>query len=103
MAAVHVDVGDLKRAPPPPPPPLATPRLKGLLSDAIAAGQLDVIEDATSSHVIIHGDKLYEPGSAEIRPELVPVINRIATEINKIPGIVTVSVGAAAARPGSRA
>jgi type VI secretion system protein ImpK len=90
LAAIHSEVGDLKRAPPPPPPP-AAPRLKPLLAAEILADQLEVDEDATSSHVIIHGDKFYDPGSAEIKPELVPVINRIAAAINQVPGIVTVS------------
>jgi type VI secretion system protein ImpK len=87
LAGIHADVGDLKRAPPPP----AAPRLKPLLAVEIAAGQLDVDEDAASSHVIIHGEKFYEPGSADIRPELVPVINRIAAVINQVPGVVLVS------------
>lgn len=90
LAAIHSDVGDLKRAPPPPPPP-AAPRLKPLLLNEILAGQVDVDEDAVSSHVIIHGDKFYDPGSAEIKPDLVPVINRIAQAINQVPGVVTVS------------
>jgi len=89
LAAIHSDVGDLKRAPPPPPPP-AAPRLKPLLLNEILAGQVDVDEDAVSSHVIIHGDKFYDPGSAEIKPDLVPVINRIAQAINQVPGVVTV-------------
>jgi len=88
LAAIHSDVGDLKRAPPPPPPP-AAPRLKPLLLNEILAGQVDVDEDAVSSHVIIHGDKFYDPGSADIRPDLVPVINRIAQAINQVPGVVT--------------
>ncbi|MBW8756434.1 MAG: type IVB secretion system protein IcmH/DotU [Burkholderiales bacterium] len=90
LAAIHSDVGDLKRAPPPPPPP-AAPRLKPLLLNEILAGQVDVDEDAVSSHVIIHGDKFYDPGSAEIKADLVPVINRIAQAINQVPGVVTVS------------
>jgi type VI secretion system protein ImpK len=90
LAAIHSDVGDLKRAPPPPPPP-AAPRLKPLLLNEILAGQVDVDEDAVASHVVIHGDKFYDPGSAEIRPDLVPVINRIAQAINQVPGVVTVS------------
>lgn len=90
LAAIHSDVGDLKRAPPPPPPP-AAPRLKPLLLNEILAGQVDVDEDAVSSHVIIHGDKFYDPGSADIKPDLVPVINRIAQAINQVPGVVTVS------------
>jgi len=90
LAAIHAEVGDLKRAPPPPPPP-AAPRLKPLLAAEILADQVDVTEDAVSSHVIIHGDKFYDPGSAEIKPDLVPVINRIAAAINQVPGVVTVS------------
>ena len=90
LAAIRVDVGDLKRAPPPPPPPTA-PRLKPLLAAEILADQLEVNEDAVSSHVIIHGDKFYDPGSAEIKPDLVPVIQRIAAAINQVPGVVLVS------------
>jgi len=90
LAALHSEVGDLKRAPPPPPPP-APPRLKPLLAQEILADQVEVTEDATQSHVIIHGDKFYDPGSPEIRPDLVPVINRIAAAINQVPGVVTVS------------
>ena len=89
LASIHSDVGDLKRAPPPPPPP-AAPRLKPLLAAQILADQLEVNEDATSSHVIIHGDQFYDPGSAEIKPEMVPVINQIAAAINQVPGIVIV-------------
>ena len=33
----------------------------------------------------------YDPGSAEIKPDLLPVINRIAQAINQVPGVVTVS------------
>jgi type VI secretion system protein ImpK len=90
LAAIRSEVGDLKRAPPPVPEPVA-PRLKPLLAAEIQADQLEVTEDATSSHVIIHGDKFYDPGSAEIRPELVPVIRRVAAAINQVPGVVTVS------------
>jgi type VI secretion system protein ImpK len=82
LAAIRSEVGDLKRAPPPVPE---------LLAAEIQADQLEVTEDATSSHVIIHGDKFYDPGSAEIRPELVPVIRRVAAAINQVPGVVTVS------------
>ncbi|HEX7686980.1 MAG TPA: type IVB secretion system protein IcmH/DotU [Burkholderiaceae bacterium] len=90
LGSIHSDVGDLKRPPPPAPPP-AAPRLKPLLAAEIAQGLLDVDEDATSSHVVIHGDKFFDPGSAEIRPELVPVITRVAQAINQVPGVVTVS------------
>jgi type VI secretion system protein ImpK len=90
LAGIHSEVGDLKRPPPPAPPP-AAPRLKPLLAGEIAQGLLDVDEDAASSHVIIHGDKLFDPGSAEIRPEFLPVIARVAAAVNQVPGLVTVS------------
>src|SRR6201996_4367801 len=90
LAAIHSDVGDLKRAPPPPPPP-AAPRLQPLLLHEILASKVDVDEAAVSSHVIIHGDKFYDPGSAEIKSDMVPVINQIAAAINQVPGLVIVS------------
>jgi type VI secretion system protein ImpK len=93
LAAIRSDVGDPKRAPPPPPPPPppTAPRLKPLLAAEILADELEVNEDATASHVIIHGDRFYDPGSAEIKPDLVPVINRIAAAIDQVPGVVMVS------------
>ena len=89
LAAIRAEAGGLPRVPPPVRP--TAPRLKPLLAAEILADQLEVDEDATSSHVIIHGDQFYEPGSADIKPELVPVIQRIAAAIDQVPGRVTVN------------
>jgi len=67
------------------------PRLKPLLAAEILADRLEVNEDAMSSHVIVHGDKFFDPGSAEIRPELLSVVGHIAAAIDQVPGVVLVS------------
>jgi type VI secretion system protein ImpK len=89
LAGIHADPGKLERVAAPPPP--AAPRLKPLLMQEILADQLEVEEDAMSSHVVIHGDKFFDSGSAEIRPEMRPVMARIAQAINQVPGVVTVT------------
>jgi type VI secretion system protein ImpK len=93
LAGVRADPGKLVRAQPAnaPPPPAAPPRLKPLLEDQIAAGRLNVLEDDQASYVVIHGDSFFEPGKAEIRPELVPVIERIAAEMDKVPGSISIT------------
>ena len=90
LAAIRPQPGDVQRVPPPAAAPVA-PRLKPLLAAAILADRLEVNEDATSSHVIIHGDKFFDPGSAEIRPELLSVVGHIAAAIDQVPGVVLVS------------
>lgn len=91
LAGVRADPGKLQRAAPATPAPPPPAKLKPLLADAIAAGQLDVIEDAQASYVVIRGDSFFEPGKAEIRPALVPLIERIAGEMDKVPGSITIT------------
>lgn len=71
--------------------PLAVPRLRPLLTAEIQQGVLDVVEDADTSHVVIRGDSLYGPGGVDIKPTLVPVLDRIAEALNQVPGAITVT------------
>ena len=91
IAAVRADPGKLKRdAQPAAAAPVAVARLKPLLTAEIAAGQLNVVEDEQASYVVIHGDSFFEPGKAEIKPVLVPVIQRIAQAMDKVPGSINI-------------
>lgn len=92
LAAVKADPGKYQPpvadATPPPPPP---PRLVPLLTAEIQSGQVEVVEDALGSHVTIHGDKFFDPGRADIRSDVVPVLQKVAAAIDKVPGAVTVT------------
>jgi type VI secretion system protein ImpK len=75
-------------APAPAVPPVIT--LKRLLADLEQQGALEVQEDGRKSSVILKGSDLFEPGSARINARFEPVIDRIATALNEIPGPVLV-------------
>lgn len=97
LGALRVEPGEVVRAQAMPSPPIvatetvpAAPRLKPLLTAEIAQGQLDVIEEGLASHVVLRGDRFYEPGRAEIRADAQPVIARVAEAMNRVPGRVTV-------------
>ena len=93
LAAIRADPGKYEpvavaNAPPPVAP---APRLKPLLAPEIQAGQLEVTEDALVSHVVIRGDSFFAPGKADIKADLMPVINRIAEAMDKLPGSIVVT------------
>ncbi|WP_281247838.1 type VI secretion system protein TssL, long form [Paraburkholderia lycopersici] len=81
------DIGHM--APPPAPaPPLL--RLKTLLTDEIAAGTVSVDEDTHHSSVTFRGDSMFPPGGASVNASMGPLIAKIAAEIARVPGKVTV-------------
>jgi len=65
--------------------------LREVLASDIAAGRLDVIEQARGSTIDIHGDGFFASGSAEIEPALLPVLERIASALNRFDGAVRVT------------
>ncbi|AOI59919.1 type VI secretion system protein TssL, long form [Burkholderia diffusa] len=65
--------------------------LKQLLRDEIAAGIVSVDEDAHHSSVTFQGDAIFPPGSASVKATMGPLIAKIAGEIAKVPGQVTVT------------
>lgn len=76
-----------KTAPPEPPRSL---RLAELLKDEIARGVVSVQEDATRSAVTFRGDDMFGAGQAEVSARILPVLDKVAAEINKVSGKVTV-------------
>ena len=70
----------------PPPPKAQTPRLAGFLTVEIEAGQVKVQDFADRSVVTIKGDGFFEPGSAEIAPQVRSVLPRIAQALTQTPG-----------------
>ncbi|SAK49545.1 OmpA/MotB family outer membrane protein [Caballeronia pedi] len=88
-AAVEKQIIDIGRMTPPAAPRRAN--LKELLKDEIAAGTVSVTEDAKHSAVTFRGDAMFRPGGAAVNASMNPLIAKIAQEIAKVPGKVTVS------------
>lgn len=87
-AAVQKQIADIGRMTPPPAP--RTLHLKELLKNEIAAGTVSVDEDAHHSSVTFRGDAMFPPGGASVKETMGPLIAKIAGEIVKVPGKVTV-------------
>jgi type VI secretion system protein ImpK len=76
---------------PPPALPVKALRLKELLSAEIARGTVSVDEDARRSAVSFKGDDMFVPGQARLNPKNVPVLVKVADEINNVTGTVVVA------------
>lgn len=75
------------------PPPVTTGvlRLKALLKDEIERGVVSVNENAQQSQVTFLGDFMFVPGKKTVNPKIMPVLDKVASEINKVSGTVTVT------------
>lgn len=87
LAGIKANTAQAQR----PAAPIAQPRLRHFLTNEIAQGLLEVEEDAQTSRVILHGDNLFDPGSAELNAALVPTIGRIGAALNQVAGSVIVT------------
>jgi type VI secretion system protein ImpK len=87
-AAVQQQIADIARMRPPPAPPAL--HLKELLKDQIAAGKVSVDEDEHHSSVIFRGDDMFGAGNASVSASVQPLLAKIAAEVIKVPGKVTV-------------
>lgn len=67
------------------------PRLKKFLEAEIAAGLVEVFDEAAESRVIIRGDGLFDSGSTTVKPEFQSIVARIADAINGVGGTVLVT------------
>ena len=70
-------------------PPKAL-RLAELLKGEIARGVVRVEEDAMRSDVIFRGDDMFGGGRAEVSQRILPLLDKVAAEISKVNGKVTV-------------
>ena len=76
---------------PPPPAPAETPRLAKLLEAEVSAGQVQVRDLADRSIVVIKGDGFFEPGSAVIADRVKPLLGRIESALQVLPGQVLIT------------
>lgn len=75
----------------PPPATTGVLRLKALLKDEIERGVVSVNENAQQSQVTFLGDFMFVPGKKTVNPKIMPVLYKVASEINKVSGTVTVT------------
>lgn len=87
-ADVQKQIAEIGRMTPPPVPPSL--HLKELLKNEIAAGTVSVDEDVRHSSVTFRGDAMFPPGAVSVNASMGPLIAKIAGEIVKVPGKVTV-------------
>ena len=87
LAGIKANTGPVQRLA----APLEKPRLRAFLAAEIAQGLVDVAEDAQTSRVTLHSDKLFDPGSADPNPDLTPLLVRISEALNQVPGSVVIS------------
>jgi len=93
-----VDIGRLRSAAAPEPisakPAAPVPgrplRLKELLAPEIARGTVSVEEDGRHSTVTFKGDYMFVAGQAHVSAKLLPVLGKVAAEINQVTGTVQV-------------
>ena len=75
-----------------PPPEVVLPlRLSVLLKDEIAQGKVSVSEDALRSQVTFKGDDMFIAGQAAMNPKIKPLLDKVATEIARVSGMVKVT------------
>ncbi|WP_277182556.1 type VI secretion system protein TssL, long form [Caballeronia sp. BR00000012568055] len=88
-ASVTKQIVDISGMTPPPAPRL--PHLRELLKNEIAAGTVRVDEDARHSAVVFRGDAMFVPGGVSVSAAMSPLIAKIALEVAKVPGKVTIT------------
>ncbi|AJG22767.1 Outer membrane protein ImpK/VasF, OmpA/MotB domain [Cupriavidus basilensis] len=86
VAAINGAIGNMK----PPPPPTAL-RLAELPKDEIARSVAAVKDDDRRSTVIFRGDAMFGAGKAEVSATLLPTLDKVAPEINRVQGKVQVT------------
>jgi len=84
-----VAIGNL--TPPPAAITVASLRLATLLQEEIALDQLSVIEDEQLSRVVFKGDDMFSAGQADVNAAMLPLLARIAAEIERVAGTVQIT------------
>ncbi|MPW21307.1 DotU family type VI secretion system protein [Paraburkholderia sp. CNPSo 3157] len=71
--------------------PASAPRLAGFLDPEVSAGLVSVRDDADRSVVTLHGDGLFESGSAAVIGRYASVLARVADALERAPGRIVVA------------
>ncbi|MDR0528819.1 MAG: type VI secretion system protein TssL, long form [Zoogloeaceae bacterium] len=70
------------------PPPVRALRLAELLKEEIMQGKVFIDEDDSRSAVTFRGDDMFVIGKAEINSNILSLLDRIAVEVGKVPGMI---------------
>lgn len=65
--------------------------MKNFLKDEIARGVVSVEENAHQSRVTFLGDFMLVLEQKNVNPKIIPVLDKVASEINKVSGTVTIT------------
>lgn len=65
-------------------------RLAVLLKEEIQKNLVSVDETQSQSKVIFNSDSMFQTGSAQVRPESIPVLQRVAKEVVRVKGRVVI-------------
>ena len=71
--------------------PAATPAISEQLTAEIARGEVAVTDSAGMSTIVIRSDRLFASGSARLEAEVEPVIQRVASALDRVPGAILVT------------
>ena len=94
-AAIHkMQPPNYLAAPPRTSPPIATPSkqpsLSRLLASEIKQNRIQVTEKSGLGKVVIPGDRLFRSGSATISSSVIPLLQQITAQLNKLPGSIRI-------------
>lgn len=84
-------IAAIGRLRPPPAPPVKPLRLKELLASEIERETVSVDEDERRSIVTFKGDEMFVPGQARLSTRILPVLAKVADEINQVSGTVQIT------------
>lgn len=84
-------IAAIGRLRPPPAPPVKPLRLKELLASEIERETVSVDEDERRSIVTFKGDEMFVPGQARLSARILPVLAKVADEINQVSGTVQIT------------
>lgn len=90
-ADVEERITAIGRLRPPPAPPAKPLRLKELLAAEIERGTVSVDEDERRSAVTFKGDDMFVPAQARMNAKILPVLTKVADEINQVSGAVRIT------------
>ncbi|MDF0604559.1 type VI secretion system protein TssL, long form [Neisseriaceae bacterium TC5R-5] len=65
-------------------------RLSELLKNEIAKKMVVVNEKQNESKVVFKGDAMFMPGKSSVRPEVMPILEKVTNEINRVKGRVLI-------------
>jgi len=89
---VYAGLNRIRLTGPAPATPLANPpvRVARFLAPEIEQGLVSVTETADRSTVVLHGDGVFDSGSADVRAAFAPLLARIGDALRPVPGKVIV-------------